>query len=546
MNNSAPLSAAPLTGHPFGDRFAARLMEFSVRDMPWNRRLWSPGTVLSLRELLEAGPWVDAQVLSPAALQWLGGDLERLAGDDAGIGGQEVRRHLRDTLHADLSEHSRHRRRLRDLISLVEESYLTRWAAALDSGRGVSAERLARAVAAHLLDGGYSMSFVYQVLRQHVTADATVGDLLEEAAVLAAAQPGQFEVLVPFLAVPQRQELAEALPEWRSGPQVREWLARHAPGDPTRHNGAFAYHVQAMDPYAAADTARESVDRLLARSRLTRRNRSGLKPVGMLRVAGLDEWLPVETPSRGVYLLSLHRERTLYRIMGGDLLDSAIELAAPLNRGSRVAAVAGGWAALESLLHHPGDPADRKDGRVIAAVRLAAIVTGSWPRAELTALSYAHRPGIPDLLARQLGLAVSNRMRASTVVAALRAGRQVSVRTAGDAAAAARMASLVAAPRQSLTGVRAAVEGSLRRLYRQRNIVLHGGSTESVALDAALRTAAPLVGAGLDRVAHAYLADGITPLALAATAETSLALAGAPDVLPVTDLLERNVTRAAA
>ena len=95
-------------------------------------------------------------------------------------------------------------------------------------------------------------------------------------------------------------------------------------------------------------------------------------------------------------------------------------------------------------------------------------------------------------------------------------------------------------------GVRAAVEGSLRRLYRQRNIVLHGGSTESVALDAALRTAAPLVGAGLDRVAHAYLADGITPLALAATAETSLALAGAQDAPPVTDLLERSVTRAAA
>ncbi len=130
------------------------------------------------------------------------------------------------------------------------------------------------------------------------------------------------------------------------------------------------------------------------------------------------------------------------------------------------------------------------------------------------------------------------------MVAALQAGRPVSTRTAGDSAATARMASLVAAPRQSLTGVRAAVEGSLRRLYRQRNIVLHGGSTESVALDAALRTAAPLVGAG-PGVAHAYLADGITPLALAATAETSLALADAQDAPPVTDL-PRRVTRAAA
>lgn len=546
MNKSATVSAASLTGHPFGRRFTARLMDFSVRDMPWHRRLWSPGTILTLRELLEAGSWVDAQVLSPTALLWLCGDLERLAGEDAGIGGPEVRRQLRAALRADLSKYSRHRRRLLDLISLIEESYLSRWAGAVDSERGVSAERLARAVAAHLLDSGYSMSFLYQVFRQHEKDSATVGDLLRETSRLATAQPRQFEVLVPFLAVPQRQTLAEGLREWRSGPQVREWLATHAPGEAPRQYGAFAYSIRAMDPHAAADKARESVDLLLARSSLTRRNRSGLKPLGTLRVAGLDAWLPLETPSRGVSLLSLQKERTLYQVTEGDLLDSAIELAAPLNRGSRVAAVAGGWAALESLLHHPGDPADRREGRVVAAVRMAAIVTGSWPRAEMTALSYAHRPEEPDLLAGQLALAKSNRMRAATVAAALQAGRQLSARAAGDAAAAARMASLVAAPRRSLTGVRAAVEGSLRRLYRQRNIVLHGGSTESVALDAALRTAAPLVGAGLDRVAHAYLVDGTAPLALAATAETSLALAGAQDAPLITDLLERGVARAAA
>lgn len=546
MNNAALLSAAPLTGHPFGELLAARLKEFTVREMPWHRLLWHPGTVLTLRELLEAGPWADAQVLSPAALRWLCGDLERLAGDDAGIGGPEVRRHLRDALRADLSEHSRHRRRLRDLISLIEESYLPRWATAVDSQEGVAAERLARAVAAHLLDSGYSMSFLYQVFRRYATTGATVGDLLQEAARLASAQPQRFEVLVPFLAVPQRQELAENLPEWRSSRQVREWLARHAPGDATRQYGAFAYSLRAMDPYAAADRARESVDLLLARSSLTRRNRPGLQPVGMLRVAGLDEWLPVDVPSRGVNLPSLQKERTLYQVTGGDPLDNAIGLAAPLNRGARVAAVAGGWAALESLLHHPGDSADRRDGRVIAAVRMAAIVTCSWPRAELTALSYAHHPEMPDLLAGQLALAASNRVRASTVATALQAGRRVSARTAGDAAAAARMASLVASPRRSLAGVRAAAEGSLRRLYRQRNIVLHGGSTESVALDAALRTAAPLVGAGLDRLVHAYLADGTAPLALAATAETSLALAGAQDAPPLTEFLERSVVRAAA
>jgi hypothetical protein len=290
-----------------------------------------------------------------------------------------------------------------------------------------------------------------------------------------------------------------------------------------------------MDPYAAGRKAGEILDGLLARSSYSRRNRSGLAPAGRLWVLGLNESLPLDPPARGVDIVSLQKELTLYRVVDEDLLDNALELAAPLNRGARGPAVAG-WAALEALLYHPGDPADRKDGRAIAATRMAAIVTSSWPRAELTALSYAHKPATPDLLTRQLANSTSNRERAIAVAAALRKGRAIAAKHPADAAAAARMGALVASPQRSLLGVRALVEGSLRRLYRQRNIVLHGGSTQAVALDATLRTCAPLVGAGLDRIAHAYLADRVLPLTLAARAETRLALKGAAQI---TDLLEQ-------
>jgi hypothetical protein len=382
------------------------------------------------------------------------------------------------------------------------------------------------------------MGFLHRFARQKIAAGATVGDVLDEAARLAGASSRRFDVLVPFLAVPQQQLLAEGLREWRSGPRVREWLARHAPTDSPRQNGGFLYSVQAMDPYAAGRRASELIDRLLARSSYTRRNRSGLKPVGRLWVEGLGESLPIEPPARGVDVLSLQKERTLYRILEQDLLDDALELAAPLNRGARGPAVAGGWAALESLLFHPGDQADRKEGRAIAATRMAAMITCSWPRAELTALSYAHAPEVPDLLAQQLANAETNRERAIAVAAALQAGRALVAPQPGDIAAASRMAALVASPKRSLQGVRTVVEGSLRRLYRQRNIVLHGGSPQAVALDGTLRTAAPLVGAGLDRIAHAYLADRIQPLALAAKAELRLTLVGARDAPPATDLLE--------
>jgi hypothetical protein len=78
----------------------------------------------------------------------------------------------------------------------------------------------------------------------------------------------------------------------------------------------------------------------------------------------------------------------------------------------------------------------------------------------------------------------------------------------------------------------------MRRLYRTRNIVLHGGSTQGAALKAALRVAAPLVGAGLDRITHAMLIEGLAPLDLAARAEVGLKLVGGETGLSVVDLLE--------
>jgi hypothetical protein len=540
MSDPVSLKTAPLAGQALSGQFGARLLDLTGETTPWQRRLWSVGTVLALRELHEAGTWVDAQVVSPAALRWLCRDLERLAGDDAGLGTPEVRKQLREALRADLSRHSS---RLHELIAIVDELYISRWTAAADDLVAVSSERLARAIVAHLLDRGYSMGFLHRTLRRRIAAGSTVGDFLAEAARLASASPRRFEVMVPFLVIPQ-QQLAEGLPQWRTGPQVRDWLAAHAPGDAIRQNGAFLYSVDAMDPYAAGRKAGEILDHLLARSSFLRRRRSGLTPLGRLWVAGLDESLPLEPPARGVDILSLRKDETLYRIVDEDLLDKVLELAAPLNRGSRGAAVAGGWAALESLLYHAGDPADRKDGRAIAAARMAALVTCSWPRAELTALSHAHKPENPDLLARQLATATSNRARAVAVASALRSGRAIATEHPADAAAAARMTALVAFPQRSLLGIRTAVEGTLRRLYRQRNIVLHGGSTQAVALDATLRTCAPLVGAGLDRIAHAYLADRVLPLALAARAETRLALAGPKGTGQITDLLEQEVLAA--
>ena len=79
---------------------------------------------------------------------------------------------------------------------------------------------------------------------------------------------------------------------------------------------------------------------------------------------------------------------------------------------------------------------------------------------------------------------------------------------------------------------------AMRGLLRARNIILHGGAPKSVAVKPALRAAAPLVGAGLDRVAHATLVEELAPLDLAARAIVGLRLVGGETGLSVVDLLE--------
>lgn len=81
-------------------------------------------------------------------------------------------------------------------------------------------------------------------------------------------------------------------------------------------------------------------------------------------------------------------------------------------------------------------------------------------------------------------------------------------------------------PRQ--VEIRSYVTESLRRLYNQRNTIVHAGSLRSAVLPATVRTSLSLVGAGLDRIVHTLLQTNgqLAPLSLVARAETELRLVG--------------------
>lgn len=526
----------------------ARMIDFfTVDGMPWPRRLWDVGSILALEELWESGFWQARRVLSPAACDWQRNELRRIIGPDVGLGERDLRREITTLLNGPIPDPSPARRRLAELIHHARDGYVERWAraAAKPETERPKPERLARTVAAHLLDLGYAPEHLGGWISGLNRDRATAAEVIKSAAELARTPAHVVEVLVVLLDVPRR-ELAERLDNWLDKREVIAWLKqREHDISGLRVGGGMRYHVRAQDPYAAADEARQLVDRMTARASFLRRSRDGIRPAESIWVDGHPTPIPIASPARGADVLALVHEGHLYRVDGPrSQIDDALELAASVNRGALGPALAGAWAAVESLLSDPDDPQEEeRSGKAVAADRLAAIIACSWPRAELTALAHRHCPPVPDTLSDRLSTCTTNRERSRILATMLASGDAIpdlsrSRTRHSDQAAIERMTKLLADPRRELGQVAGAFRIALRRLYRARNIVLHGGSTQGVALRAALRTATPLVGAGLDRLAHAMLTEGLAPLDLAARAEVALNLVNGETGLPITDLLE--------
>ena len=128
----------------------------------------------------------------------------------------------------------------------------------------------------------------------------------------------------------------------------------------------------------AAQLAAARIDHFVARSSVA--TNQPLEPWPVIWVRGKATTFPFGPRPRGVRVKALYREDQLFSA-SDTTVDAAIELLAHLESSSPSAAIAGGWAAIEALLAEPHD-------RSGAADSLASIVACSFPRAELTVLSY--------------------------------------------------------------------------------------------------------------------------------------------------------------
>lgn len=519
--------------------------EFFDHRTAWHRALWQVGTVLGLEEVLEYAETV-RNGQPRAGLEYVCRIMHDGCRSDPGLGGSaaaaEVAKHLAPKAEPELPAATA---ALEHLIDRSRDGYLLRWAAAV-SAASPPVELTARSVAAHLLEEGFSGDHLHGWLSASTKSlqapnTAALSGLLEDAAAMCARPFSSYDVLLPLTARPRA--VTQGVFRYLSQDETLRWIARQDTPPPQRRPaGALLVSTSARDPWAAVERVAELVARVAARVAV------GIAPSHQLRLTG-DAWvqgrkqpLPLAQARRQVRVPALDRHEVVYQAAPyerADPLDDALELLASMEGGTRGAAIAGGWAAIEGLLRRPAE-----NPATLAADRLADITACSFAYAELARLLHVFLQRADTPLAQRLRAMPRTRDRVAGLERAMRDGSDLPMYSPAEQAALARVETLFTNPAGVFARIRQYHAGVFRRLYSQRNLLMHSGTFRSVALRATLRTAPALVGAGIDRIVHTQVESAkngserpLTALQLHARAQAELNLVGTSDARLVSRLL---------
>ncbi|TPW78091.1 hypothetical protein [Schumannella soli] len=498
-----------------------------------------------VREAVEA-TWSGALTSDEAMKDVIAG-AKRQASRDRGLGDQKAREllvALLDQLLPVGKERSKSSAALQQILdrisTLIDRSragYFQRWIE-LVGAEGVAAtevEVIARLLVAHLTDEGLHRSHLHGWL-SNLPEDAPLGEVLQEGRQMLLEPPRQFTFLVSVVSA--HKDVRASMKElWREADDYLRAFEQSANpkkiATPRLGAGAIEWSCTARDPHGAM------VELLAWQQRVVVRTQLGLGVAGNVTFGPhvIDVVSSkVRTPREDLRPLRIPTIQRNRLFSGGlkfsDQLDGAIELLASHTGAAKGASVASVWAAAEGLLGRPGGKGTD------VADRLADIVACSFPRAEVTALarSWAGRGG--DDLAARLTTASSDEQARMMADQLIRSGDPGFIKEA-DQAAVARYVQLSKSPAEVLARVRSYYSAAFRRLYYQRNFVMHAARFDSVSLSASARTAPALVAAALDRIINAQQGEvSMSPLQLAARAENELSLVGTAAARPLHALLD--------
>ncbi|MFD1846964.1 hypothetical protein [Arthrobacter flavus] len=505
------------------------------------------GTIVGLKEVLECIEGVSNKQMTKDIVAYVAPSMIRQVARDEGVGTKAVRDAVLELLadlktYATTSDYIQKTDLLRQYCGRIEEDYLDNWHAYISLGNipEQSYELVARALLSHMLDAGFDRSHLHGWLKSRTVSGADLLALVSDARTMEDQGVKTFDFLIPFEKMSQK--VSDALGDHYVTPENYVTLASQVPQRLVKSirkpAGAARVQVQAKDPHAASRMAHSWAQRLKARISV------GLE-ITDLRTGDYcyDETghklrrLRPEMPE--VRVPSLQRNSILIPDITNTSqstakIDDALELLASLEQSSAGASIATTWAAVESLLGQPGGK------NVEAADRLADIVTCAFPSAEFSHLAQAkladHETGsdLQDLRNEKATSAV----RSDALLALIKSGRRIEYAEADDDASFIRAHALAHEPKEVMGRIRGYYTDAFRRLYYQRNLVMHAGRFDSVSLSSTVRTLPILTAAGVDRIIRAHFANGgIDAIGLAARAKIELNLLGSDGARPIHRLI---------
>ncbi|WP_447646747.1 hypothetical protein [Nocardioides zeae] len=511
------------------DLVTARLLELVDTRTRWNRSLWQAGSILALREVLEYAAGVRSGAIKIEGLKFVTEALLPQVERDLGLGTEAVRQAILELLRQGGDKNNglvlqAKADELSELTRRGNRGYLRRWAKAVrvNSITLEQCELLARLAASHLLDAGFSPDHIHRWLKAS-SETSTLVELLEKGDDMCLEPAKSFNVLVPFRALPA-SVITAAGDKYLSYEDTNALIESiSAPGYRYRRGpGSLKFEVSAREPWSAVEQTELEIRRLASRVVVGLAGEQ-VDPAGKAIVLGVTpRWRNLAGRKKDLLVSAISRRNLLLpaaREHSDHGLDDAIELLAAVETSTSWASVAAIWAAVEGLLTRA------QDSGVTAADRMASVVTASFIRAELVELASALR--VLEGPMAEIAAADGPR-QLDRLLAALTDGSPLPAAiSAVDYAAVERVRAAAAAPKVVHDRVQGYLRSVFRRLFQQRNQLLHGGRFDSVALSLTMRTTPVLVAAGMDRLINAVvLEEGATTLSVAARASNELRLLG--------------------
>jgi hypothetical protein len=502
--------------------YASELVDEMLRLMSdgagWPSTLFRQSTIALMEELAEAGVQASRGVLSASSFNDLKSQVREQLLLDPGLGPIQARGPLISQVPRDYNEFvpsSFKHKAWTFAIPSLKNAYMRNWTDELsradyaykagDAVRPpVSASSSAEFLASHLLYLGLSSSYLSKWFNYRAKHDATPYTLADITRDLQDLVTNGFRpVQIMIILARPAQSKVQSMQGWLDATSVKQWFVDNRLQGPGKIHGGILYESAQWDLDGALLNVAKAVHRLQKRAIL----KTGRAPEfhGAAWIAGVSgpRRLPAISQLGGRALAPGYElgDPQVEAPISNDRLEVAVEflLAGLSEPGPSAAGTL--WAALEALLAAPGDPDRIQVVDRASDIALVAFVRASIQMALGLLFSRCPEDGLTQRL-RDLDL----RDRLTQFEEALRRDEHQTLSHHSTRVALSHTKQLF--DEGNLRLRREEFRQNLRGLYRQRNLILHGGITDGPLLGGILRASTPLVTAVINRYARA-IHDGL-------------------------------------